>query len=217
MRWKHPSLPERPTLARAGVQKIQLLAEQHGAWHRAHYRSGCHMKCKARSGKHPAVGCTEHGALVGGRSNPPSTGRLALRRKRDDEPAAPIRLLLVEDHALFRQALAWMLRQEPDLLVVGEASNGATALDQIPTLHPEIVLMDVRMPIMNGIEAARLIHARFPEVRVIGVSITEDRTAGKNMRQSGAVAFLSKGASPDALFKLIRRHARLGRAKRSLA
>ncbi len=128
-----------------------------------------------------------------------------------------IRVLLVEDHTLFRQGLAQLLRGEPDVDVVGEAANGEAALSQIPEAHPEIVLMDIRMPVMNGIETTRLIRARHPNVRVIALSVADDVADDAEMQQAGATAFLSKSASPEDLLAVIRRQAALAREQRLAA
>jgi DNA-binding NarL/FixJ family response regulator len=138
------------------------------------------------------------------------------------EPSAggsvpPIRVLLAEDHTLFRQGLAQLLRDESDLEVVGEAANGESALAQVAELRPEIVLMDIRMPVMNGIEATRLIRARHPQVRIIALSVTDNVADDAEMQQAGAAAFLSKVASPKDLLALIRRQGQLARGQRLAA
>ncbi len=116
----------------------------------------------------------------------------------------PIRVLLVDDHRVVREAFALMLEGEPDMAVVGQAANGRVALDLVDELEPDIVLMDVNMPILNGIEATRHIHARFPGVRVVGLSMHEEQDRAAAMREAGAVAYVTKSASPEELVGAIR-------------
>ncbi len=82
-----------------------------------------------------------------------------------------MRVLLVDDHALVRRALWLMLAQELDIEIVGEAANGREAVDLTRLLQPDVVLMDIIMPEMNGIDATRVIHTAFPHVCVIGLSM----------------------------------------------
>jgi DNA-binding NarL/FixJ family response regulator len=112
--------------------------------------------------------------------------------------------LVVDDHALVRRGFATMLAVEPDLEVVGEADNGRQAIELTRQLAPDVILMDVSMPVMNGIDATRAIHAEFPALRVIGLSMFDDPEQPETMRQAGAVAFLSKHDSAEALLAAVR-------------
>jgi len=116
-----------------------------------------------------------------------------------------IRVLLVEDHAIMRQGLMAALGQEPDMMIVGEASDGKMAVERTRNLRPDVVLMDLSLPRINGIEATRMIHSEMPEVRVIGLSMFEEEERAKAMFQAGAVAYLSKSCPVDALTSTIRR------------
>ena len=134
---------------------------------------------------------------------PESASRPAAR------PPAPgrtgtIRILVVDDHQLVRQGLIRLLTAEPDLEIVGEAANGQTAVELTQQLGPDVVLMDVSMPVMNGVEATRLIRARYPTVRVIGLSMFEEAEQGQAMRTAGAAAYVSKSRAPEALVAAIR-------------
>src|ERR1700720_2264585 len=82
-------------------------------------------------------------------------------------PAAPIRVLCVDDHPLVRKGIASILANESDMQLVGEAGNGREAVDMFRQLHPDVILMDLRMPEMTGIEAARVIRQEDPEARII--------------------------------------------------
>jgi YesN/AraC family two-component response regulator len=85
-----------------------------------------------------------------------------------------IRLLLVDDQSLICQGLKAMLSLEPDLEVIGTADNGEAAIEQVALLAPDVVLMDVRMPVMDGREATREISTRFPQVKVLVLSTFDD-------------------------------------------
>ncbi len=113
-----------------------------------------------------------------------------------------MRVLLADDHTLVREALRMMLEDEADIDVVGEASNGRLAVELARELHPDIVLMDITMPVMNGIQATRAIHAERPTVCIIGLSMHEhmDRV----MEEAGAAAFVNKGGLPDQLLDIMR-------------
>jgi CheY-like chemotaxis protein len=115
-----------------------------------------------------------------------------------------IRVLLADDHLVVRQGLARLLKAEPDIEVVGEASDGVVALELARQLLPDVVTMDVSMPRMDGIEATRILHAELPEVRVIGLSMFEEAERAAAMRQAGAVNYLPKNGPADALIQAIR-------------
>jgi DNA-binding NarL/FixJ family response regulator len=116
----------------------------------------------------------------------------------------PIRVLLVDDQALLRMGFALVLDAEDDLEVVGEAGDGATALDQVRALRPDVVLMDVRMPRMNGIEATERIVAEHPGTRVLVLTTFDlDEYAFAALR-AGASGFLLKDSQPADLVAAIR-------------
>jgi len=120
-------------------------------------------------------------------------------------PAAPrLRVLVVDDRALVRRGFATLLAGEPDLTVVGEAANGQMAIELTRQLAPDVILMDISMPVLNGIEATRTIHAEFAGIRVIGLSMFEEPEQPEAMRQAGAVGYLSKNDSVEALLAAIR-------------
>jgi PAS domain S-box-containing protein len=125
---------------------------------------------------------------------------------RAPEPAGPgkLRLLVVDDHQVVRHALIQMLRAEPDLAVVGEAGTGTAAVALVRQLAPDVVLMDINMPEMDGIEATRAIHAACPTLRVIGLSMYDRGDQQAAMQAAGAVAYLSKTAPAEALLAAIR-------------
>jgi DNA-binding NarL/FixJ family response regulator len=107
-----------------------------------------------------------------------------------------IRLLLVDDQALFREGLRILLSQHPQLQVVGEAANGEEAVRASRDLRPDIVLMDLRMPVLNGIEATRRITAALPTIRIIVLTTFEEDEEVYEALRAGAVEYLLK-ASPS--------------------
>lgn len=103
-----------------------------------------------------------------------------------------IRILVVDDYPIVRQALRAMIEGEPDMEVVGEASEGMSALPLARDLAPAVVIMDVDMPVMDGIEATRRIVAETPQIRVLAYSATEDSESVAQMFEAGAVDLVSK-------------------------
>jgi DNA-binding NarL/FixJ family response regulator len=114
-------------------------------------------------------------------------------------PAAPIRVLLVDDHQILRKGLRRLLETDPQLTVVGEAANGRTAVELACQLKPQVVVMDISMPEMNGLDATSEILSRMPEIRVVGLSMLFDDELVKQMVQAGAMAFLTKDCAEKDL------------------
>ena len=121
-----------------------------------------------------------------------------------------IRVLIVDDHLMVREGLKVLLSTAPDLDVVGEAANGAEAVELVPLTRPDVVLMDILMPVMNGAEAAARIKEAFPAVQVIALTSYADGELVEQTLQAGAVSFLLKDSRPEALVQAIR-DAREGR------
>ena len=119
------------------------------------------------------------------------------------QPNTTYRVLLVDDHATVRRGLAALLNAAPDVRVVGEAADGETALTLVADLRPDVVLMDVRMPGMGGVEATRRIVRDRPGVRVVGMSM-DGEAAARRMLAAGAVVFVPKEADAGAFLKAIR-------------
>jgi DNA-binding NarL/FixJ family response regulator len=117
---------------------------------------------------------------------------------------SPIRLLLVDDQILISQGLKAMLELEPELQVVGIADNGEAAIQQVAVLHPDLVLMDVRMPIMDGREATRLICQQFPAVKVLVLSTFDDDQYVVDSMRAGAKGYLLKDMPSEELVQAIR-------------
>ncbi len=115
-----------------------------------------------------------------------------------------LRIVLVDDHVVMRQGLAALLRAEPDMEIVGHASDGESAVNLVREIQPDVVLMDVSMPGMNGIQATRIIHADFPEVRIIGLSMFKEGEQAAAMREAGAVDYVTKSGPSEAVITAIR-------------
>ncbi|NTW02753.1 MAG: response regulator transcription factor [Oscillochloris sp.] len=119
-----------------------------------------------------------------------------------------IRLLIADDHVLVRKGIRALLARDPAILVVGEASNGQAAIDAAAALCPDVVLMDLSMPVLDGIEATRQISASQPEVRILVLtSFTTDDKVFPALK-AGALGYLLKDSEPDALVQAIRQVAR---------
>ena len=115
-----------------------------------------------------------------------------------------IRLLLVDDRELVRQGLQVMLNLESDLEVVGLANNGQVAIERVEALQPDVVLMDIRMPIMDGREATRIICQRFPESKVLVVSTFDEDDYITHAIKAGAKGYLLKDMPIEELAQAIR-------------
>ncbi|MFJ3957292.1 response regulator [Arthrobacter sp. NPDC090010] len=124
-------------------------------------------------------------------------------RATEPSPGGPVRLLLVDDQPLLRVGFRLVLEGDEGLQVVGEASDGAEAIRQVAALKPQVVLMDVRMPGMDGIEATRLIAASHPETRVIILTTFDLDEYAFSGLQAGASAFLLKDVAPEELIHAV--------------
>ena len=115
-----------------------------------------------------------------------------------------IKLVLADDHAVVRSGLRMLLQAQPDMEIVGEADSGIQALAQVTSLRPDIILMDIQMPGMNGIEATRQIKEVCGETAVLALTMHEDDQYFFEMLQAGASGYLPKRAAPDELVHAIR-------------
>ncbi|MBD2430771.1 MULTISPECIES: response regulator [Fischerella] len=115
-----------------------------------------------------------------------------------------IKVLLVDDQNLIRQGLKALLELEPDLEIVGEAENGETAINLIEQLHPDVVLMDIRMPIMDGVAATREIHQRFSNIQILVLTTFDNDEYVTAALHNGAMGYLLKDTPSEELAVAIR-------------
>ncbi len=118
---------------------------------------------------------------------------------------ATTRVLLVDDESLVRQVLKQILAKFSDIEIVGEAATGDEAITNVATLHPNIVVMDIRMPRMDGITAAREIRAKYPHVKVIALSEYAYGYHAHAMEKAGAVGTYRKSAASEELYAAIKK------------
>jgi DNA-binding NarL/FixJ family response regulator len=116
----------------------------------------------------------------------------------------PTRILIVDDQALFREGLRTLLSVQNDFTVVAEASNGEEALRMAVQYQPEVILMDLRMPVMDGVKATQRLHDALPAARVIVLTTFDDDESIFDGLRAGAVGYLLKDVSSDKLFEAIR-------------
>jgi DNA-binding NarL/FixJ family response regulator len=115
-----------------------------------------------------------------------------------------IRVLIVDDHAILRMGLTTYLENVDDMVVVGEAANGQEALDLVQIAHPDVVIMDLGMPVMDGLTATRIITQQYPFAHVIVLTSTYSEEREKEALKAGAVSYLRKNVPAAMLAKAIR-------------
>ncbi len=169
--------------------------------------------------------------LIGGRmdiiSSPGNGSRFVLVAPLGSAPAAPeplrvesvvvqsvkvpirthssrYRVLLADDHAVMRDGLSRLLGQESDVEIVGQASDGKMAIELARKLKPDVILMDLSMPKISGIDATRIIHEEAPQIKIIGLSMFDEVERAQTMFEAGAVAYLSKSAPSQNIILTIR-------------
>jgi DNA-binding NarL/FixJ family response regulator len=119
-----------------------------------------------------------------------------------------VQILIVDDHPLFRRGIRWSLEAENDLVVAGEAADGHEAITMVDKLSPDVVLLDINLPGMNGIEVARLLKRRHPRLGIVIVTMHEDDEQLFNAIRVGAAAYVTKDVDPSYIVGIIRRVAR---------
>jgi two-component system response regulator NreC len=114
------------------------------------------------------------------------------------------RVMLVDDHDVVRAGLRELLRIESDLEVIGEASNGFEAIEALRDIRPDVVLMDLTMPVMNGLEATRIISKKYPDCLILALTAHEDKGYFFEMLAAGAKGYITKQAAGEELISAIR-------------
>jgi NarL family two-component system response regulator LiaR len=115
-----------------------------------------------------------------------------------------IRILIVDDHKVVRKGLRTFIAVHDDLELVGEAGNGEEAIEQCAALQPDVVLMDLKMPVMDGPTAIRHIRERFPEIKIVALTSFDDDTMAQRALKAGAIGYLFKDVEEDELMAAIR-------------
>lgn len=115
-----------------------------------------------------------------------------------------MRILLADDHVILRHSLSCVLAAEADMEIVGEADNGHIAVEMVRKLTPDVVVMDISMPVMNGIEATRMICKEYPAVKIIGLSMHSSDKYVREMFRAGASGYLLKSCPLEELIEAIR-------------
>ena len=118
--------------------------------------------------------------------------------------ARPTRVLLVDDQSLFRQAIASLLDLQPDFEVVGQAENGLKGVEKAHELRPDLIVFDVEMPVMTGVEAARLVRDQLPGTKIVMLTVSEEDDFLLDAVRGGVHGYLLKDMTPDALFDGLR-------------
>ncbi|MDF3131066.1 response regulator transcription factor [Kiritimatiellaeota bacterium B1221] len=115
----------------------------------------------------------------------------------------PIRIVLAEDHAMMRDGLRSLIRKEENMRIVGEADTGALAVEYAQKLGPHVMILDIGLPDLNGIDATRIILKDYPHIRVIGLSMHADRSLVGEMLKAGACAYVPKDCAYEELIEAI--------------
>ena len=114
------------------------------------------------------------------------------------------RILLADDHALVRAGIRALLEKQDDMEIVGEAADGQETLKKVAELRPDVIIMDIAMPGMGGMEATKRIKSQYPDVQVLALTMLEDERYFFEIIQAGASGFIVKGALPDELLVAVR-------------
>lgn len=115
-----------------------------------------------------------------------------------------IKLLLADDHKIVRDGIISLLANENDLEIIGEAENGQMAIQQVEKLHPDLVIMDINMPVMDGIKSTGIISKQFPETKILALTMTNEQEHIKNMIDAGAGGYILKNSGKTELIDAIK-------------
>jgi len=117
---------------------------------------------------------------------------------------APLRILIADDHAIVRQGLKLLIDSQPDMTVVAEAADGDTVLERAGAVHPDIVIMDISMPGMNGLVATRTLKQRQPNITIVALTRHEDNTYVEELLRAGASGYVLKQSAPTEFLQAVR-------------
>lgn len=127
-----------------------------------------------------------------------------------ETPKHRLRIVLADDHAIVREGLRALIERQPDMEVVGEADNGRAAIDVTERLQPDVVVMDLSMPVLNGTRAAKELIGRNPDLKILALTVHEERSYLRELLEAGASGYLLKRVAADELVHAIRRVAEGG-------
>ncbi len=116
----------------------------------------------------------------------------------------PVRVLIADDHDIVRAGIRMLLDSQPDMAVIGEANNGKEAIEMVNSMKPDVVLMDISMPEVTGVEATRAIKQANPQVEIVGLTMHAEDRYFFQLLQAGASGYVVKGASPNELLDAVR-------------
>ena len=116
-----------------------------------------------------------------------------------------IKIAITDDHMFFRKGLVMALKRKEDFEVVIEAENGQDLLNQIDGIYPDVILMDIRMPVMDGIKATKLIIDEYPDIRIVALTLFKERDYVEDMLKAGAKGFLFKNADEKVIEEAVRK------------
>lgn len=117
---------------------------------------------------------------------------------------APVNVLIADDHELYREGFRVMLKKNTDFFLMGEAENGQELVKLAGVLRPDIIITDIKMPVMDGIEATRILKTSYPQIGVIAISMFDDENLIVDMMEAGARGYLLKNAHKNEIFDAIR-------------
>src|SRR5215207_1311812 len=120
------------------------------------------------------------------------------------KPIPPIRIVLADDHEIFRDGFKVMIKKQPSVQLVGEAANGEELIALTSQLRPDVIITDIKMPVMDGIEATKRLTADFPEIGIIALSMFDEENLIVEMLEAGAKGYLLKNAHKDEILEAIK-------------
>lgn len=116
----------------------------------------------------------------------------------------PIRIVVADDHELFRDGFKVMLRKQAEIVLEGEATDGSELIELVDRLHPDVVITDIQMPVLDGVEAAQRLKAKYPSIGIIALSMLEDEIRIVQMLEAGASGYLVKNANKAEIIEAIK-------------
>jgi signal transduction histidine kinase/CheY-like chemotaxis protein len=168
---------------------------------------GGNLKINSESGKGTRVSLTVPAELRPGSAEPRPAAAVPAgdsRRLRPLDPARSAKVIVADDHRIFREGLIALLSHEPMLVVVGECGDGEQTVHLTRQLRPDLLLLDITMPGMNGIEVASILSREIPDLRIVGLSMHKGHDMASAMLNAGAMAYVTKGGSSDKLLETLR-------------